>query len=162
MGFILVIYCSKASASLRFQTQISSWKHHWLCQHEKTETADVTWMFWCGAAAPGSWCQLAQMKWTYREAERWDGGKKGGTDENREMGMRSCEGLVNADSAFYNESDKPLLLPWQPPLALRSSLPSFQHATTYPCCLSVSRACGCVRRLSVGPWMNQANEKESH
>ncbi len=40
------------------------------------------------------------------------------------------------------------------------SLPSFQWATTYPCCLSVSRACGCVCFCVLAPeWIKQMKGK---
>lgn len=40
------------------------------------------------------------------------------------------------------------------------SLPSFQRATTYPCCLSVSRACGCVCFCVLAPeWIKQMKGK---
>lgn len=40
------------------------------------------------------------------------------------------------------------------------SLPSFQRATTYPRCLSVSRACGCVCFCVLAPeWIKQMKGK---
>lgn len=113
-----------------------------------------------------TWLECSHVVPLPREADvsshRWNEHterQKGETGKIGEAGMWSCEGLVNADSPSTMKATNPCCCHGNL-LSLSFSLPSFQHATTYPCCLSVSRAGGCVRRFLLAlEWIKQMKRR---
>lgn len=122
---------------------------------------DVTWM---STDVLGSWRQLVkdEMNIQRKGKVRWR--KENWGSEEREWGRgRGIEkrererdgGIGSTDSLSPIKVATPSVA-----MATSSLSPSFQRATTYPYCLSVSRACGCVCFCVLAlEWIKQMNRR---